>query len=406
VTEKLDVAIIGGGQAGLAVSWYLTHAGVDNVVLEAGRLGETWRSRRWDSFCFVTPNWSMKLPGCAYDGPDPDGFMPLADILAHIEAWAKSFRAPVCEQTEVESVESDGAGGFNLATRDGEINARTVVVATGAYQKAHCPRGAEMIPSSVHSLFAEEYRNPGALPPGGVLIVGSAQTGCQLAEEIHEAGRHVYLACGRSPWTPRRIAGRDFVWWAAVSGFLDRSVDVLPSPAARLIGNAVATGHRGGHDLHIRTLDDMGVELLGRFIGAGGAKIYFADDLHASADFGDARLRDMWKYIEKYCAAAGQTPPAFDWPPPLRAPARTELDLERDDVKTIIWTSGYRPDYGWVNFPVVDDMGFPIQTDGVTSVPGLYFCGVHWMRKMKSSILYGVGEDAELVSQHIVENQA
>jgi Pyridine nucleotide-disulphide oxidoreductase len=403
--RNVNVAIIGGGQAGLATSWYLSQAKVDHVVLESGRVAETWRSRRWDSFCLVTPNWTVQLPGAKYEGPEPDGFMSLAELVDHFQSYANSFDAPVEENCAVTKLEADD-GGFLLTLASGKIKARSVVVATGAFQRPHRPASAESLPNDVVQLFAEEYTHPAALPPGAVLVVGSGQTGCQLAEEIHQSGRKVFLACGRCVWVPRRLHGRDVVWWMIESGFMDRTPDKLPSPMARLLGNPQATGHDGGRDLNYRVLHAMGVELLGRFAGAEGSKLRFADDLAASVDFGDARLGDLLKFVETYCAANGTTPPTVEMPPPLRIKTRTELDIARDGIGSIIWTSGYRPDYGWVKFPVVDEMGFPVQTDGRTSVPGLYFMGVHWMRKGKSSILYGVGEDAGVVAQHIVESHS
>ncbi len=403
--RSVDVAIIGAGQAGLATSWYLEQANIDHVVLEAGRVAETWRTRRWDSFCLVTPNWSVQLPGAKYAGRDPDGYMPLAELVDYFQAWADSFEAPLEPNTPVTSVEADG-GEFILSLPSGKLKARRIVVASGGYQRAHRPAGSEQIPDDVHQILAEEYHNPASLPPGAVLVVGSGQTGCQLAEELHEAGRKVFIACGRCPWAPRRVEGRDIVWWAIHSGFLDRTPDKLPSPMARLVGNIVTTGHGGGHDLHLRTLHEMGVELLGHFGGAEQRKLRFAEDLAASADFGDARLSDLSKFIDAYCVASGITQPTVDVPPPLRIDTRTELDIAQEGIGTVIWTSGYRPDYGWVKFPVFDDMGFPVQTDGRTKVPGLYFMGVHWMRKNSSAILYGVGEDAEVVSRHIVESRS
>jgi putative flavoprotein involved in K+ transport len=400
--RSVDVAIIGGGQAGLATSWYLTQSGVDHIVLEGGRVAETWRTRRWDSFCLVTPNWSVRLPGATYDGPDPDGFMPVAELVDYFQSWADSFHAPVEQNTRVESVDADG-GGFTLTLPSGMLKARQVVVATGAYQRAHRPARWEQLPKRLHQIFAEDYRNPAALPPGAVLVVGSAQTGCQLAEEIHDAGRTVYLACGRAAWTRRRIGDRDFVRWSADSGFLTRSFKTLPSPAARLIGNVQSTGSRGGHDLHYRTLHAGGVNLVGHFAGADGSKIYFDDDVAATVDFGDARARDFWKYIEDCCIATNRPLPDFEWPEPFRVTTPTELDVDEIGLGTVIWTSGYRPDYGWVKFPVFDDLGFPVQTDGGTSVPGLYFMGVHFMRNNSSTILYGVGQDAEIVARQIVE---
>ena len=401
MTESVDVAVVGGGQAGLATSWHLTQAGVDHVVLEAERIADTWRNRRWDSFCLVTPNWSVKLPGAAYAGDEPDGFMTLAELIDFFEAWAASFKPPVREGCRVSTADADSGGRFVLRVGDRAIRASSVVVASGSYQKAHRPAGADTLPSAVHQLLAEDYRNPGALPPGNVLIVGSGQTGCQIAEELHSAGRRVFLACGRCPWIPRRLAGHDLVWWMIESGFMDRTPDKLPSPPARLVGNPQASGHAGGHDLHFRTLHDLGVELLGRYLGSDGSTIHFANDLAASVDFGDARWGDVRGYIDAYCSKTGTPRPEYHLPPPMRIKTRAALDVARDGVGTVIWTSGYRPEYGWVRFPVFDDMGFPIQTDGATAVPGLYFVGVHWLRKTKSSILYGVGEDAEVVTRQI-----
>jgi len=405
MTESIDIAVIGAGQAGLATSWYLTQAGADHVVFDSGRIAETWRSRRWDSFCLVTPNQSVKLPGAVYRGPEPDGFMSLAELVAFFESWAESFHPPVNENSHVSALEADSDGGFLLSLGDRQVRARTVVVASGSYHKAHRPAGADTLPSKLHQVLAEDYGSPAKLPPGNVLIVGSGQTGCQLAEELHESGRKVFLACGRCPWIPRRLAGHDLVWWMIESGFVDRTPDKLPSPAARLVGNPQATGHDGGHDLHFRTLHEMGVELLGRFTGADGSTLRFADDLAASVDFGDARWADVRAYIDACCEREGMPQPEYDIPPPMRIKTRTELDVAREGIGSVIWTSGYRPEYGWVRFPVFDDMGFPIQTDGRTKVPGLYFMGVHWMRKLKSSILHGVGEDAEIVARQIVESR-
>jgi putative flavoprotein involved in K+ transport len=404
VSESVEVAIVGGGQAGLATSWYLKQAGVEHVVLEAGRVAETWRTRRWDSFCLVTPNWSVQLPGAKYVGPDSDGYMSLAQLIDYFQAWADSFEAPVQSDSRVSSLKKDGDD-FVLELPEGELRARTVVVATGGYQRAHLPAGSAQLPRTLHQILAEDYRKPGDLPPGAVLIVGSGQTGCQLAEELRQAGREVFLACGRCQWTTRHIGDRNFMWWAVETGFLDRTPDKLPSPAARLLGNWQSTGHGGGRDLHYRTLHDQGVELLGRFVGTDGERIHFADDLSASVDFGDAKLADFIKAIEARCAATGIAPPPFEMPVSLRINTRTELDVAQDGIGSVIWTTGYRPDYGWVKVPVFDDMGFPVQTDGRTNMAGLYFMGVHFLRKAKSSILFGVGEDADIVARQIVEER-
>lgn len=404
--ESVEVAIVGGGQAGLATSWHLKQRGVEHVILEAGRVAETWRTRRWDSFCLVTNNWTVKLPGAEYAGPDPGGFMLREELVDYFQDWADSFDAPVRLDSRVSSLVHDGEG-YTLHMLDGPIRARTVVVATGAFQRAHQPSGAEGLPRDVYQLLAEDYRNPGQLPAGAVLIVGSGQTGCQLAEELHAAGRSVHIACGGCAWTPRQIDGKDFVAWSAESGWFDRPVEKLPNPTAvRLTGNILATGSGGGHDMHYRTLHAQGIELLGHFKGASGSKVFFADDLAASVDFGDARLRDWFSFVDAHCKQAGQPSPQFEWPAPLRIPTRTEIDLHDEHVAAVIWTTGYRPDYRWVRLPVFDQAGFPVQVDGkATGVDDLYFVGVHWLRKHKSSILYGVGEDAEMVASQIAEQR-
>ena len=403
MSEKVNVAVIGAGQAGLATSWHLKQAGVDHLVLEAGRVAETWRTRRWDSFCLVTPNWSVTLPGGAYDGSDPDGYMNLPELIAHFEGWVDSFAPPVKGGCTVSALDATGDG-FEITMPAGKLRARSVVVASGGYQRAHRPTNADQIAANVTQILAEEYSNPAALEPGAVLIVGSGQTGCQLSEELYAAGRKVFLSCGRAPWAPRRMGGHDLVWWIVESGWWDRTLDQLPSPAARLIGNPQNTGHGGGHDLHYRTLHAMGVELVGRYVGAEDGTIRFADDLTASVDTADQMSAFFKTYIDALCAKTGMPIP-WDMPPPMRVPTRTEVDIAQEGITTVIWTAGYRPDYHWIHFPVFDDMGFPIQEDGRTSVPGLYFMGVHFQRKAQSAVLYGVGEDAELVARHIADNR-
>ena len=287
MAESVEVAIVGAGQAGLATSWYLKHAGVEHVVLEAGRLAETWRARRWDSFCLVTPNWSVKLPGGAYSGPDPDGFMGRSELVEHFQRWADSFAAPVKEGCTVSALSACGDG-FALELSSGTLTARNVVVASGGYQRAYKPPNADLIPRRVTQLLGEEFRHEEALPAGAVLVIGGGQTGCQIAEELYQAGRRVFLSCGRAPWMPRRMGGHDLVWWVIESGFWDRTPAQLPSPAARLLSNPLTSGHDGGHDLHYRTLHAMGVELLGRYAGADDHSVHFADDLAASMRAGAA----------------------------------------------------------------------------------------------------------------------
>ena len=404
MTESVEVAIVGAGQAGLATSYHLKQAGVEHVVLEGGRVAETWRSRRWDSFCLVTPNWSVQLPGGEYAGADPDGFLPRDELVQHFERWARSFDAPVQEGSPVSAIDRDGKW-FVLTKPDRAVRARNVVVASGGYQRAYHPPGADQIPARVHQLLAEDYRNVSSVSEGAVLIIGSGQTGCQIAEELHDAGRTVFLSCGRCWWAPRRMGGQDLVWWIIESGWWQRTIAQLPSPAARLLGNPQATGHHGGRDLNYRTLHDTGVRLVGRFIGADERKVHFAPDLAGTLKAGDDMSRVFMKWVEALCAKRQLAVP-WEVPEPMAIADTTELDIDAEHIATVIWTAGYRPDYSWVHAPVFDDMGFPIQTDGRSDVPGLYFMGVHFQRNAQSAVLYGVGEDAQVVASHIVERRS
>jgi putative flavoprotein involved in K+ transport len=392
--------VVGAGQAGLAVSHELTTLGLDHTVLERGKVANTWRGR-WDTFCLVTPNWTVQLPEGSYDGADPDGYMPRDEVVAHLERYARSFSAPVREGVEVRSLVL-ASDGFILGTSEGELRARTVVLTTGAYQKPHRPKGAEGFSGHVQVIDAEQYRNPDGLARGSVLIVGSGQTGCQLAEELHEAGREVFLACGRAPWVPRRVGGRDIAHWVKETGFFDQPRTALPTPEARLIANQQTTGHGGGHDLHYRTLREKGVTLLGRLKSVGGGRVRFAGDLGESVAFGDARYAQFRKMVQETCARNGFMPPDMPDPEPFDASAPDSLPLDR--FGAVIFTSGYRPDFAsWVRIPgVFDEMGFPVEQDGASlAAPGLFFCGVHFMRKRKSALLIGVGEDAAIVARAI-----
>jgi len=399
--ERIDVAIIGAGQAGLATSHELTQAGIEHVVLERGRLGETWRTR-WESFCLVTPNWTVRLPGHPYDGDDPDGFMPRDEIVAYLERYATGFDAPVREGVEVTSLAEAPDDGFLLRTSGGEIRAASVVVATGAYQRAHRPEPARSLPAGLPQIDVEEYQAPDELPPGSVLVVGSGQSGCQIAEELHESGREVFLACGRAPWSPRRIGEHDLMWWALETGFMDQTVDELPAPAARLAANVLATGHDGGHDLSLRTLREAGVTLLGHFLGAESRRARFADDLGESVAWGDERYWEFMGRVRRLVEERGLAAPSIAEPDPFDGAAPQELDLS--GVGAVIFAGGFRPDYRWIDVPgAFDELGFPLHTEGASSVAdGLHFVGVHFLRTRKSSLLCGVGEDAAIVAQQLV----
>ena len=396
----MDVAVVGGGQAGLAASNALTARGIDHVVFERGRIGQTWRDR-WDSFCLVTPNWTVDLPEHPYTGPDPDGYLPRDQIVETLVEFSASSAAPVREGVEVHRLETADQG-FRVITSSGEEDARCVILATGAYQRPHRPPGTDTVPAHLFQIDVEGYRNPAALPDGRVLIVGSGQSGCQLAEELHQAGREVVLACGRAPWAPRRIGGRDLIWWAFQDGFFEQRLDEQPSPEARLFSNPLTSGHDGGHDLHLRTLRALGVTLTGRFLAVDGNRVRFADDLLASVAWGDERFRMLTSGLPALAVQLGVTPPEIPEPEPFGPGGPTELSL--DGLGSVIVTSGFRPDYaGLAPWPdAFDSMGFPHQVDGASAaVPGLYFMGVHFLRKRKSSLLMGVGEDAAVVAESI-----
>jgi putative flavoprotein involved in K+ transport len=400
--EHVPVAIVGAGQAGLATSCELTSSGIDHVVLERGRIGQSWRDR-WDSFCLVTPNWSIQLPSGAYDGDDPDGFMPRDQIAAYLERYAAGFDAPVRDGVQVTALEE----GFVLRTSSGDLAADAVVAATGAYQRSNRPNAADSLPPDLPQLDVADYRNERELPPGAILIVGSGQSGCQIAEELHEAGRDVVLACGRAPWLPREFGGHDLMWWLLETGFADASVDSLPDPNARLWGNVLASGHGGGHDLHLRTLRALGITLVGHFVGANGREAQFAPDLAESVAWGDERYNMIRNLSEKVVAERGLETSGLSDPEPFYADAPERVDLT--GFGAVIFAGGFRPDYGsWIPWgEAFDNLGFPIQKDGAsTVVPGLYFVGVHFLRKRKSSLLMGVGEDAAIVAGLVAEQAA
>ena len=395
-----DTVVIGGGQAGLSVSHELLAAGVPHVVLERAAVAQAWRDR-WDSFTLVTPNWTLDLPGGPYAGDDPEGHVNRDEIVAYLEAYAAQHAGEVREGVRVDALGPGVPRRFRLDTSDGPIDADNVVLCTGAYQRPHRPSFAADLPASLAVIDATEYTNPTALPDGEVLVVGSGQTGVQIAEELHLAGRGVTLSCGRAPWAPRRLGELDVVTWLVRAGFYDQPRSVLATAAARLIANVQMTGANGGHDLHFRVLQALGVRLAGRLAGVAGYRAGFADDLPDSVAFGDARYADLRKLMEDRFGVDSVAATEMPDPPPFHYEPVLEVDLH--GFGAVILTSGFRPDYtGWVRFPVFDPVGFPMVGDDLsTAVPGLYFCGVHFLRTRRSSLLFGVGADAAVVATTI-----
>jgi putative flavoprotein involved in K+ transport len=402
--EQFEAVVVGGGQAGLAASHALGLRGVEHVVLERGRIGQTWRDR-WDTFCLVSPNWSVQLPDRPYDGDDPDGYMPRDEIVAYLEQYQAAFALPVREGVSAVSIES-GGDGFRLRTTAGELQAGALVLATGAFQRPHRPSGADRLPSDLLQIDVDDYHNAAALPPGRILVVGSGQSGCQIAEELVEAGREVVLSCGRAAWVPRRIAGRDIFRWLIDTGFMGAPVESLPSPAARLLAMPTATGHGGGHDLDLRILRAKGVVLAGHFLGASDREVRFAADLAASMAWGDERNSQLMALVRKAAAELGIPIDDIRAAEPFDPEAPEHLSL--DGFGAVLFAGGFRPDYrAWLPWAdAFDEFGFPIQLDGASTVmDGLYFLGVHFLRKRWSSLLYGVGEDAAIVASAIAERR-
>ena len=396
----MSVVVIGAGQAGLAISRGLSVRGVDHVVLERSRVAQAWRDR-WDSFTLVTPNWTLSLPGSPYDGDDPEGHIARDEIVAYLEGYQARWAVPVREGIDVRRVSPGLTARFRVTTPDGDIDTDNVVVCTGAFQRPHRP--AEWQFSDGVPVFeALTYRNPGTIAAGKVLIIGSGETGCQIAEELHLDGREVYLSCGRAPWYPRRLGELDIVTWLHRVGFYEQRLDEITDDI-RLVANPQFTGADGGRDLHCRTLQELGVRLLGRVDHVDGETAWFADDLAASVAFGDARWADARQLLTDQLPHLGYEVPTMTTPAPFANPDPiTNLDLR--DFAAVIIAAGFRPKYDWIDFPIFDDIGYPVTIDGaVNSVPGLYFCGVHFMRRRRSGFLFGVGDDAEIVAAAIAD---
>lgn len=396
--ERVDTVVIGAGQAGLSASYCLARRGIEHVVLERGQVAETWRSERWDGFYLNTPNWTLRLPGFVYDGPSPDAFASLGETISYFERYAKSFDAPIRERTPVEQVRR-GESGFLVHTPDRIFEARRVVVAAGAYQRPTPNPLARRLPPEVMSLHTSEYRRPGQLPEGAVAIVGSGQSGCQVAEELMAAGRTVYLFTSRCTWLPRRYRGRDLMSWMIETGLAEQTVDTLPAPAARLGCNAPVSGNDGGHDCNPRWLARRGATLLGRLESIEGHTLRASGDLPRLLAAGDEFEAGFRKLVDEVVSAKGLHVAA---PEPLEpitpVPELQELELRDRGVRTVIWANGFRPDHTWIEGVETDEQGWPVQTRGASTIPGLYFVGLHWLHKRKSALLIGVGEDAEHVA--------
>jgi putative flavoprotein involved in K+ transport len=409
--ERRDTVVVGAGQTGLAVSLGLTRRGVDHVVLERGRLAERWRSERWDSLTLLTPNWMSQLPGFPYQGSDPDGFDARAEYVRHLEAYARSFAAPVRGGTTVRRVAraSDGRQ-FTVATSRGSYEARNVVVATGPFHEPVTPPFAASVPASVVQLHSSAFRNARQLPDGAVLVVGGGNSGTQIAADLHRNGREVYLSVGRLRPLPRRYRGKDAMWWLIQMGRLDQSVESLPSSAARSLPPPLLTGVGGGHDMDLRRLASEGMTLLGRIRGIVDGRAIVELTLRSSLAAGDEALEAFKRAADELVVQRGLDLP--EAPDPPRASAQADvvlidtLDLARARVTSVVWSTGFRTNFAWIDVPVFGADGEPLHRAGVTAVPGLYFVGLRWLTKYKSFFIYGVGEDTEFISDHVAKRAA
>jgi len=393
-----NTVIVGGGQAGLSVSYFLKKLRVDHLVLEQADLpGDAWRNHRWDSFTLNTPRWQSRLPGDRFGSEDADGFMPRDEIAARFEKLARPL--PVRYGARVVAIERISASGTYVVEIDGgeQVTARNVVVATGLHQTPKIPSLSRDFPSHIRQLHSDGYRNPEKLPPGAVLVVGSAQSGAQITEELYESGRKVFLAVGRAGRTPRRYRGRDANWWIDRLGHYDRKVSELPSPKAKFSGKPHISGTKGGHTINLHQFAHDGVTLLGRLAGIRDGVLTLAGDLYDNLAAADRSEAELAKAVDAYVAQTRMVVPEETLPAltdGFRQPILTEFDLKAAGITNVIWATGYNFDFSIVRLPVVDGDGFPIQTRGVTGYAGLFFVGLPWLHTAKSGLIYGVGEDA------------
>jgi putative flavoprotein involved in K+ transport len=401
-TTRTDTVIIGGGQAGLAMSRCLFERGIDHVVLERGRIGERWRSERWDSLRLLTPNWQSRLPHWHYEGKDADGYMTMPEFIGYLETYARSFEAPIRTGTTVKAVERIAPSFYRVMTDRGAWTARNVVIATGHCDVPYVPEISSGLPADIHQLVPSSYRNPDQLPTGGALIVGASASGAQLAEELVEAGRKIILAVGTHVRLPRRYRGRDILWWMEMMGGFSAAADPADerkSPPPQLVGRP------DYRTLDLGVLQNLGVRLAGRAKAVEGNVVRFADDLNATTSAADAQLNQLLAKIDEFATLMGlddKVGPAEIIPPVRPRPAPTEVDLRESNISTVLWATGFRRRYPWLKVPVLDERGEIVHNGGITAEPGLYVLGLRFMRRKNSNFIDGVGNDAEELCRHLV----
>jgi putative flavoprotein involved in K+ transport len=400
------VVVVGGGQAGLAASFELTRHGIDHVVLERDRLASSWRDQRWDEFCLVTPNWQCQLPGHPYDGDDPDGFMLKASIIDYIERYADAFGPPLWEGVAVTQVTREG-NRFTVSTPRGALTCDHVVIAVGGYHVPRIPAIGAALSPAITQLHSSAYRNHDSLPDGAVLVVGSGQSGAQIAEDLHLAGRPVHLAVGSAPRVARRYRGRDCVAWLHDIGHYRMPIGEHPQGlGARREPNHYVTGRGGGRDIDLRAFARDGMRLHGRLLGAEGTRLAFAADLARNLDGADATAERIKDTIDRWILGQdirAPEEPRYEpvWQPP--SDGGEPLDLAAAGVRTVVWATGFTPDWGWVKLPMFDERGRPEHERGITRVDGLSVLGLPWLHTWGSGRFAGIAQDARHVVARIAE---
>ncbi|MCM2474490.1 MSMEG_0569 family flavin-dependent oxidoreductase [Rhizobium sp. CG5] len=399
-----QAVVIGGGQAGLSASHYLKKQGIGHVVIEKKTAAHKWRDQRWDAFCLVTPNWQCQLPGHAYDGPDPHGFMVKDEILDYVGRFIEKVDAPILENTVVTSVERLGDG-FRVESSAGTVTADAVIIATSLYSEPAIPRAAERLPETITQVHTADYRNAGQLPEGAVMVVGSGQSGCQIAEDLHLAGRKVHMVTGNAPRCARFYRGRDVVDWLADIGQYDITIAHDGMGKKRHDTNHYLTGRDGGRDIDLRKFALEGMALYGRMETVSGGRMIFAANLKANLDEADRVYNGINALIDRHIAEKGIAAPDGSEYQPLWSPEQevTELDLVAEGITSVVWATGFRPDWSFVGLPIFDGTGYPVQRRGVTGIPGVYVLGLPWLWTWGSGRFLSVGKDAEHVVGHLTD---
>lgn len=407
--SHVDVVIVGGGQSGLSMSYYLQKQGLSHFVIEKNNLVHSWKTARWDNFCLVTPNWQCHLPGWPYRGDDPHGFMKKAEIIDYLEGFVKHVNAPSITGVQVSQVSPLDDGGFEIRTSEGTLTASQVVVASGAYHQPVIPRMAERLPVHMVQIHSEQYRSPEDLPDGTVLVVGNGQSGAQIAEDLHLSGRKVVLATGDAPRCARFYRGKDVVTWLAEMNYYDMPVEDHPlREGVRDNTNHYVTGRDGGRDIDLRKFALEGMELYGLMTDVDDHVLHFMPSLSEALDQADAVYNRINASIDRYIDSHGiDAPPGFVYEPVWKPKAeRTELNLASSGITSVIWCIGFSPDFKWVNASVFNGAGTPVHYRGVTAQPGLYFLGLPWLHTWGSGRFSGVSRDAQYLSEKIVNYAA